>query len=156
MKTLIMVTVVSIVLVTAGCDKSDTESERISLFTADKKWSEAVANGDIEEILSFWADDAIVYFAGKPAVMGKAAIRRMVTENRATSGFSLVTRSGEAIVSEAGDMGYTLGTFDLSLNGPDGKLVSRAGNYVCIWQKQADGAWRCVLEMSNFRAVAEK
>ncbi len=141
------------VFIIAGCKKPAGDSDRLALLSTDKKWSAAVVGGEIEQIVSFWADDAIVYFPGKPSVVGKEAIRELVNKNRATPGFSVTTRSGEAIVSNTGDLGYTLGTFQLSL---DGNAISRNGNYVHIWGKQVDGSWKCVVEISNFRSSTDK
>lgn len=156
MKIHFFLTVTLAVFTIAGCKKSAADSDRLALLSTDKKWSAAVAGGDIEQIVSFWADDAIVYFPGKPSVVGKEAIRELVNKNRATPGFSVTTRSGEAIVSNTGDLGYTLGTFQLSLDDLEGNAISRNGNYVHIWGKQVDGSWKCVVEISNFRSSTDK
>ncbi len=142
-----------VVFSAAGCQKSAVESGRLSLLSMDKKWSAAIAKGDIEQIVSFWADDAMAYVPGAPAAIGKDAIRAMVKRNRKTPGFALTTNPVDAVVSSSGDLGYTFGTFTLSIQNPEGKSESRNGNYVCIWKKQTDGAWNCVVDISNFRTA---
>ena len=53
---------------------------RVELERVDATWSAAAAAGrDIEQIVSFWADDAIVIPPGRVAIVGKNAIRDYVT-----------------------------------------------------------------------------
>lgn len=140
-----------------GCTKQvDVKVEQAALLNADKEWAAAAAGGDIEHILTFWTDDAVIYFPNAPVVSGKEAIRQFITSNRKKLGFSLRWEPTEAVVSASGDMGYTAGTAQLSINDPEGNLVTRKGNYICIWEKQADGAWKCSREVSNFRPQAAK
>ena len=73
--------------------KVDVAAERAALFQADKAWSEAAAAEDVEKTLSLWTDDATVYPPGQPAVVGKDAIRRYVTEGFALPGFSIRSAS---------------------------------------------------------------
>ena len=55
------------------------------------------------------------------------------------------TQSG---VSRAGDLGYTVGTYEaVGANDASGK-VTELGNYLRIWQKQG-GEWRIVLDVTN-------
>jgi uncharacterized protein (TIGR02246 family) len=135
-----------------GCAPGvDVEATRAALLQTDKEWAAAVAAGDIQRVLTFWADDAVVYFPGAPSAIGKEAIREMVKKNRKKPGFSLAHYPAEAVVSGSGELGYTLGTFQLSLTDPEGKPISRNGHYLCIWEKHTDGSWKCSIEISNFR-----
>ncbi len=47
-----------------SCKSTDSKSEQLKLFATDKEWSAAIATGDIEQVVSFWADDAVLYFPG--------------------------------------------------------------------------------------------
>ncbi len=155
MKTCFLLMLIWCVFAGAGCRKSNIDSDRLALLSTDKKWSEAVAGGNIEKIVSFWAEDAIVYFPGQPSAVGKAAIREMVKKNRKIPGFRPTIQSGEAIVSKAGDLGYTLGTVQISVGDLADKPSNRNGNYVHIWKKQANGSWKCAVEIANFRPSSD-
>ena len=46
-----------------------------------KEWSQAASAGDVDKIVSYWADDAVIISAGQPVLNGKQAIRKMVEES---------------------------------------------------------------------------
>jgi ketosteroid isomerase-like protein len=55
-----------------------------------------------------------------------------------------------AEVSDAGDFGVTIGTFHLTVEGPDGGPLQRTGKYQTTWRRQDDGRWMVVADMFNF------
>ena len=56
-------------------DKARADLERV-----DAAWSAAASTSrDVEQIVSFWADDAIVIPPGQVPIVGKNAIRNYVT-----------------------------------------------------------------------------
>jgi ketosteroid isomerase-like protein len=150
MKTLLRSFVGVIVVCTLGCsERIDIEAERTALLETDKAWAAAATAGDIERVTTFWTDDAINYFPGAPPATGKAGIAELVKRNRSQPGFSLGWEPTQAVVSRSGDLGYTSGTGQLSVNDAEGNSVTRRYNYVCIWKKQVDGSWKCTVEISN-------
>jgi ketosteroid isomerase-like protein len=55
----------------------DMAAERAELLRRDAEWAAAASEGrDVERILSFWTEDAVVLPPGLPAVAGKAALRQ--------------------------------------------------------------------------------
>ena len=48
-----------------------------------------------------------------------------------------------------GDLGYTFGSNEISLNDAKGARVTTEGEYVTIWRKQADGSWKAVVDIGN-------
>lgn len=142
----------ALALLLAGCSGSvDINAEKTALLTADTAWAAAAEAGDVERALAFWTDDAVIYFQDRPVVTGKQAIRDFVMKNRSMPGFSIGWSPSEAVVAASGELGYTTGTAEVSLPAEDGGVVTRKGNYLCIWRKQADGTWKCPIEISNFR-----
>jgi ketosteroid isomerase-like protein len=107
-------------------------------------------------VTSFWADDATNYFPDAPVARGKEAIGQLVQRNRSRPGFSLSWEPQEAVVARSGELGYSSGTFALSVENPEGTSVTRRGHYVCIWKKQADGSWRCAVESTIFGPSPEQ
>ena len=135
----------------SGCaTRIPLESERDHLLQTDREWASAAATGDLKRLTTFWTDDATNFFPGAPVAHGKAAIRELVKSNRSRPGFSLTWEPLRAVVSESGELGYTTGEFQLSATNPEGDPVQRQGNYVAIWRKQSDGAWKCELESTIF------
>ena len=126
------------------------DSEQNTLLASDAAWAKAASVGNVEEILRYWSEDAINYFPDKPPAKGKAAIAALVKQNRSNKGFSLNWKATEVHVADSGELGYTSGPFEIKLTLPSGVQVERTGHYVCIWRKEADGKWRCIVESSVF------
>lgn len=159
MKTVIGYSGLALILVATlflGCDSNDpdadvdSQADEAALLEADKSFSAAAAAGDIQKVMSVWTDDAINYFPGAPPAIGKAAIGELIQNNRSIPGFSLSWEPKTSRVPTGGELGYTSGTFRLTVGDPEGNLVTKNGHYVSIWVRQADGSWKVALEMSTF------
>ena len=140
--------VITLLLITSCSQNVDIKSEQQALLDADKAWADAAASGDVAKIKAFWTEDAINYFPGQKPAFGKKEILEIVKRNRSIPGFSLNWEPLEAVVSNSGDLGYTHGSYKISFNDPEGNTLEKSGNYVCIWKKQEDGSWKCVMESS--------
>ena len=55
----------------------------------------------------------------------------------------------DAMVSSAGDLGFTWGNYVLESVDGDGQLFLSEGKYANVWRKTANGDWRVVLDISN-------
>lgn len=149
-KTIALLTTVG-VLALAGCAaRVDVATEQAALLETDQQWAAAAAAADPERVFPFWTDDAVIQFPGVPAVVGKEAIRAFVLQNRARPGFFMGWEPTTAFVAASGDLGYTVGTFHLTVNDSDGNPITRQGKYTSVWKKQADGSWKCAVESSSF------
>jgi len=129
--------------------KVDVAAERAALFRTDKEWSQTAVSKDVEKALSFWTDDASVFPPGQPAVVGKDAIRRYVTDAFALPGFSIRWETSAFEVSASGDMAYGLGTNVVTITDPQGKVITERGRGVTVWRKGKDSSWRCVVDIWN-------
>jgi uncharacterized protein (TIGR02246 family) len=129
---------------------SDRATEdREALMQTSRDWAAAVAAGDLERALSYWTDDAVVLPPDQPAVVGKAAIRNFVMAALAVPGFSITWQPERAVVSVDGGMGYLIERNETTFNDDSGTRKAQNGKAVTIWQKQADGAWKCVVDTWN-------
>jgi ketosteroid isomerase-like protein len=63
-------------------------------------------------------------------------------------GFELEWRATDAEVAASGDIGYTIGTFEL-ITEQDGTAMLTEGKYVTVWRKQADGSWKVRVDCFN-------
>jgi ketosteroid isomerase-like protein len=74
-------------------EKSNIDAEKAHLLRRDAEWVLAASEGrDIERILSFWTDDAVVLPPDLPAIIGKAALRQYVEEYSSVLPNSLLVR----------------------------------------------------------------
>jgi ketosteroid isomerase-like protein len=127
----------------------DLESEREALLRTDGEWASVVGSGDVDKIVSYWSDDAILLPPDGPAVVGKQAIRSFVAEAFEVPGFSITWQSNHAVVSADGSLGYTVGTNSITTTGADRRPVTTRGKGVAVWRKEPNGAWRCVVDIWN-------
>lgn len=122
----------------AACAASvNVEQERAALLAVDREMSQAAK--DPEKFLSYFASDASVYAGGMPAATGTAAIKDMFTKVSSTPGFALAWTPAKADLTASGDLGYTSGTYELTVAGG-----AETGHYVTVWKKQPGGTWKVV------------
>ena len=125
-------------------------TEEASLLKRDAEWAEAAASGqDVEKIISYWTDDALVIPPGQPVVKGKAAIRTFVTESLKIPGFRIHWVSENVSFSPDGLMAYMRATNETTIPGPDGKLMTLSGRGITVWRRDPDGQWRCAVDIWN-------
>jgi ketosteroid isomerase-like protein len=129
---------------------ADTHSKNEKfLMELDRAWSKASVAKDVDRIVSYYADDASMFPTNAPVAKGKAAIKKVWTELVNTPGFSLSWEPTTATASKGGDLGYTSGTYQFSMSGPDGKPLPDTGKYVVVWKKDARGKWKVVADIFN-------
>ncbi len=128
----------------------DVEVERERLLARDAQWAKlASEGGDIDEIVSYWTDNAVVIPAGMPRLAGREALRAYVEGTRTIPGFRINWSSTEAQISPDGTMAYLLSTNEVAMNGPDGQPVTTRGRAVTVWQRDDQGEWRCAVDIWN-------
>jgi ketosteroid isomerase-like protein len=128
----------------------DLGAERRMLLKRDADWATLAARGgDVEAILSYWTDDAVVLPPGQPTIRGKAALREYVVASLRIPGFSISWKSTEDALSPDGSLAYLSGENRVTMQGPDGSPMTIAGRAVTIWRKEPDGQWRCAVDIWN-------
>ena len=120
-----------------------------ALMQTSRDWAKAATTSDVERILSYWADDAIVLEPDQHALIGKAAIRQMVQTSMKLPKFSITWSPESAVISKGGDMGYLIEHNRVSFADSTGKVHTQFGKAVTIWRKDASGAWKCVVDTWN-------
>ena len=125
-----------------GCASSvNVEQEQTALMEADRAWSQVAK--DVDKFVANFASDATIYAPGMPAVTGTDNIRKTYSEMVSAPGFSLSFSPSEAVVAKSGDVGYTSGTYEMSMTG-----ASEKGKYVTVWKKEGD-AWKVSEDIFN-------
>jgi ketosteroid isomerase-like protein len=138
---------VLLVIASGGCAKKvDVEASRGELRAADSEWAQTTAN--VDGFMSHLAADAVLYPPNQPAVSGADNIRAWVSTMMGFPGFSLNFQNTTVDVGSSGDFGYTAGTYQFSVTGPDGQPMNDNGKYVTVWRKEA-GAWKVVADIFN-------
>ena len=142
--------VVGVLLAFTRCASAGSQNDvRSQILRLDAEWSQAAQTRDVDRVVSFWAEDAIVFPPGSPAVAGKSAIRDFVVKSFQTPAFSISWKTTDVGVSRSGDIAYTTGTNRITFNAPDGKQITVEGKAVTVWRREKDGAWKCVIDIWN-------
>jgi ketosteroid isomerase-like protein len=132
----------------------DLALEKKRLLERDAEWAAlASEGGDIERILSFWTNDAVVLAPNLPEVKGKDALREYVQGSLQIPGFNITWSSTDATFSPDGNLGYLFSKNVVTMNDPDGRAEITEGRAVTIWRKEPDGEWRCVVDIWNSGAA---
>ena len=145
--------VAAMLLLVMGCQTThvDVAKEKEALLATDRAWSQVASAGqNPDTILTYWTEDATVTSPGMAPVVGKPAIRQMVTSSFAMPGFHIAWTPEKAVVANSGELGYTTGAGDFTF--PDttkGTVTNVHVRYLTAWRKEADGRWRCVEDYST-------
>jgi ketosteroid isomerase-like protein len=135
------------VLVASCAPSVNVEQQRKALIEMDRAWSQTTK--DVEKFLTYWAPDASVYPQGMPIATGSGAIRKTITEIFSMPGYSVRWVPTNADVSASGDLGYTSGTYEMTVNDAAGTPMTEKGKYVTVWKKQRDGKWKVMEDIFN-------
>lgn len=137
--------------ITAACASippaSANEEER--LMETSREWARAAESGNVDAIVRYWADDAVVIMPGSPTFSGKDAIRAYVAQSMDVPGFRITWEPIAAQVSQSGDMGYLIERTEVTAPGPSGEVETHELRAVTIWRREPDGSWRNVVDIAT-------
>jgi uncharacterized protein (TIGR02246 family) len=113
---------------------------------ADMAWSKAASSGDLNAVVSFYADDATMLSPNAPMAKGKDAVRKEWDGVMKGFGKTLHWQPTKVEAAKSGELAYSIGTYEGTFTPPNGKPVKDKGKYVEVWKKQADGKWKCIVD----------
>ncbi|MBI3670926.1 MAG: DUF4440 domain-containing protein [Acidobacteria bacterium] len=117
-----------------------------ALMKTDQAFSEATATRGLEGFRSFLAEDVATLRPDKPIITGQDAVAEVWRSLLASPTLAIRWQPLRAAISSGGDLGYTIGSFEITRSDEQGKRVAGTGKYVTIWRKQPDGSWRVVFD----------
>jgi ketosteroid isomerase-like protein len=145
------------ITIVGAATAADTKIEQ-TLRDLDAQWSAAAGAKDLDKTVSFYSDDAIVMPPNASAARTKEAIRKLWQDLIASPGFVISWKATKIEVAKSGDLACLSGTYEFTMNDASGKPVNDHGKYVEVWEKQADGKWKCGTDIwnSDLPATSEK
>ena len=147
---LFIVAAVAALSACAAKPQFDAAAESAKLQRRDAEWADlATAGKNVDSIVSYWTDDAVIIEPGQPAVEGKAAIRNYVAESYKTPGFKIHWVSEKPTFSPDGKFAYMRGTDEMTVPGSKGAPMTLHLRGYSIWRLEPDGQWRCVVDIAN-------
>jgi len=126
-------------------EAADTAAITSTLREAETQWKADYAARDAVKLAGHYAEDAALANPGLPLVTGGDSIRAAVKGFAADPNLKVDFASDRIQVARSGDLAYTRGHYTMeSTDSATGKARTDGGNYLTVWQKQADGSWKAV------------
>jgi ketosteroid isomerase-like protein len=143
---------IALTLLATSCAQpppADTRADdEAAIRAADVAWSKAADAKQVDNILSYYTDDASSLVDKGPIATGKQAIGDS-WRDLFSMGYAISWQPTKVEVARSGDLGYSQGTYEQSIGGSQGNPVMSKGKYVVVWKKDAAGAWKAVAEIAN-------
>jgi uncharacterized protein (TIGR02246 family) len=135
-----------------GCQREPVDTraqDERAIREADAATLKAAQAKDVDGVAANYAEDGSWLPPNAPMVNGKAAIRAGWAKLIGSPGFNIDWQIDKLEVGRAGDLAYTIYTYQLALEGPNGKPIADHGKDMAIWKKQPDGSWKMVADTFN-------
>jgi len=105
---------------------------------------------NLDGIAAIYADDAVLMTPGGNPISGKEAIRDGIKQMVGDPALSLTFEASRTDVAKSGDLGYTQGSYKMTLtDSATHKVINDHGSYVTTYRKQADGSWKAVADIAT-------
>ena len=130
-----------LLLLTALCAVSfSADRDPKILMDADRAFAKATAERGVDGWMEFMAPNAVDLTGETLATPGQ--IRADMAQTLSLPGIRLTWEPIKAEFLGNGNVGYTVGHYEVRYQGDDGKPVVRKGIYLTTWQEQKDGTWK--------------
>jgi uncharacterized protein (TIGR02246 family) len=127
----------------AGSGGADSDAVR----AAEQAQLAAYRARDAGAVVAGYAADASVIVAGQPPASGREAIRGNVARMMADPAFSISLENRKTEVG--GALAYTRGVYRVTYTQPgSGQPAREEGQYLTVFRRQADGAWKAVEDVA--------
>jgi ketosteroid isomerase-like protein len=140
----------------AASGGNDRTTDEAAIRKADSAWSVATGSKQINEFMNYVAEDGIIQAPNALTAKGKDAVQKLMSGFFGIPGFTVKWQATKVEVSSSGDIGYSLGAYELSVNDAQGKPITDHGKYTTIWKKQSDGSWKVAVDMFNTDMPAQQ
>jgi len=125
----------------------DTEVDRQAIRESNDAYTAAVNSGNADTLAALYTDDAVLLWAGHPAVVGRSNIRAELAKVLALGDFQYSATVEE--VEVVGDLGYFWGYARGTLTDSSGNESAVDLNYLVVLKRQPDGSWKFSHHMNN-------
>jgi len=120
---------------------------KVILFDLEARFAKDVLERGGTGFAAWFAKDGVALGNGAKPLVGRDAIARSATWS--PKAYQLTWTPTDAVMSPAGDMGYTWGHYDGHSKDANGNPVTTSGRYMTIWRKEKDGSWKVVLDAGS-------
>jgi uncharacterized protein (TIGR02246 family) len=122
-------------------------SDEATIRGLDSAWGKAMAAKNVEQTVSYYADNASILSPGEPLATGKAAITASWAGTLTQPGSSITF--SPTTVDVSGDRAYEIGNYEITAIDKAGKPQTTKAKYVVVRGKQPDGTWKVLVDVST-------
>src|SRR2546428_3650807 len=126
----------------ASSDLSD--ADKAAIRSASQKYVETANAQNVDGWLQLVSDNAVFMPLNHAPVEGRKAIGDWLNATIKSLGATKLSVT-PADIDGRGDVAFVRGAYSTTLNG----AVTGTGNYMEVWQKEPDGAWRIIRDVWN-------
>lgn len=138
--------VLGLAVVLACAPSVDKDAAEQTIRDIDARWVQAIAAGDADAIAALYADDAYMLVPNQVRIAGREGIKSTWAD-MLSANMALTFTPNRIEIADAGDMAYEVGTYNLAMDGPDGRVQDN-GKYVVVWMSE-EGEWHVVADIFN-------
>ncbi len=131
------------------CDiNNDLDTEKLRLLNVDKQFAKmSLEKGAAEAFKHYLTKDAMGLSPGQHPVMGNEKLYNEMKVGQKNYTLAREPQRAEVAVSE--DMGWTWGTYIMTVIDNKEQEQKHYGKYLNIWERQDDGQWRVIVDIGN-------
>ena len=126
----------------------DEGAARAQILAADSAFQRGMMAKHADSLMVFYDADVVSMGAGAKPVKGTTDVRAMYDKAVKTNPRDFTFQSDGVNFSADHTMAWDYGTYTGTMDGPNGKPVKGAGNFLNVW-KNVGGKWLIVAEISN-------
>ena len=134
----------------AAPDKSATggaAANEQAIRKTNEQWLALIRNHDAAGVSELYTSDGAMMPPGAPIARGRPELEKAWTGLMKLPGFGLTFEADKIVVASGGDMALDQGTYQLSLDGPEGP-TKEIGKYVVVW-RNIEGQWKVAADIFN-------
>jgi uncharacterized protein (TIGR02246 family) len=126
----------------------DRDAVRRQIEAADSQMAAAMGQGDTVGMYAAYTDDAVMKMPGTATLHGRAEMGKVMNAMMA----QMTLKDPKFHIEDVlvgGDLAVETGTYEWTVQPKKGKAFPDKGKYVTVWQRQGDGSWKIVRDISN-------
>lgn len=147
-KVILMLSFVVFVL-PGKAQQANQKQEEKRLMELSREWAKTAQSGDVEQIVNYWSEDAVLMTPDQGKLVGRQQLTNMVEGSTQIPGFEIDWEPKEARVAKSGDLGYVIAHKYVKVPDESGNLNTFYFVEVGIWEKQKDGKWKNTIDIYN-------
>ena len=124
----VCVALLPVSFVCTGLAEDTNAATELHLRGLEAQWSKTAGAKDLDKMVSFYADGAMVLPPNAPSATTKEAIRKVWKDLFETPGSAVSFKPSKVEVAQSGDIAYSSGTYEVTMNDAGGKPVNDHGD----------------------------